>query len=328
MANPTPRTYTSSPSKNFIREQVDRPLLERLHKLRGEPLSYFGLPGADLLDIRSWEPLLGKVAAVERDLHNLNEMNDAVRRDMPGLRFVPHYGEVDQVILRNRGMEWKRGGAEYQPWAAIEHPAHRPAGWYFDVVNLDYFGPFLPEAGRQAQRRANAIRKLCDDERVDGWSRWVLLITVEANLITPEITHQMRQYLRVIQDDASAQVASTLGFLTQLVIGDEELVSTRLIHAVATSLIARSASRAQAYPRGTIFYEGSGGQPMVHLAYEFFPVEGVHLSSTSLDRLLRSPLLRVTPGTTPHLKFFGVQAPNLTDTDVRDSLAHLHTMPI
>ena len=61
------RTYGSSPEKTFIREEVDRRLLERLHQQRGEPLNYFGLPGAELLDIRCWKPYLGEVAAVERD---------------------------------------------------------------------------------------------------------------------------------------------------------------------------------------------------------------------------------------------------------------------
>ena len=133
----------------------------------------------------------------------------------------------------------------------------------------------------------------------------------------------MREYLQGIQDDASAQTVSLLEFLMQPVIGDQKLVATRLIHAVAASLIARSASYVTTLPRGTILYSGSNDQPMVHLAYEFIPADGPLPPPTPLDGLLRSPLLRVTPGSTPHLEFLSEQAPSLTDTDVRDALAHL-----
>jgi hypothetical protein len=317
------RTYGSSPGKTFIREKVDRRLLERLHQQRGEPLNYFGLPGAELLDIQCWKPYLGEVAAVERDRANLLAMDDVAKLNMTSLRFTPHHGDMDKVILNGHGWKWRRGGEPHRPLVGVSHPSHARPGWYFDVVNLDYFGPFLPDGGQGARERADAIRKLFATERVDGWNRWVLLITVEADLITPAVSTQMRQYLQGIQDDASAQTVSLLEFLMQPVMGNQELVATRLIHAVAASLIARSASYVTSLPRGTILYSGSNDQPMVHLAYEFTPADGPLPPPTPLDALLRSPLLRVTSGTTPQLEFLSEQAPDLTGTNVREALVHL-----
>ena len=315
-------TYRSSPEKGFIREEVDCRLLARLHGYRGERLNYFGLPGADLLDIQCWQHLLGEVAAVERNRRNLLDMDDAAKQHMTGLRFTPHHGDVDKVILDGFGRRWERGGESQRSLVGVSHRDHGRLGWYFDVVNLDYFGPFLPEGGQGARQRADAIRKLFATERVDGWNRWVLLITVEANLITSEINTQMREYLRGIQKDASEQTVSLLEFLMQPLIGNQGLAATRLIHAAAASLIARSAVYVTTLPRGTILYSGSNSQPMVHLAYEFIPAEGPLPPPTPLDKLLRSPLLTVA-GARHRLDLLPNQPPGLTGADIRAALDHL-----
>lgn len=323
----THTSYRSSSDKDLIREQFDLPLLEQLHAAQGHLLCYFGLPGAEMLDIRSWRHLLSEVAAVDRDIVNLRAIDETVSMQMPELRFTPHHGEVDQVILRNRGWAWDRGSEWYRPWVSRYDQEHRRNGWYFDVVNLDYFGPFLPEQGRQrARQRADALRKLFDIERLDAWGQWVLLVTVEAQLLTPRLNTQLREYLRGVQDDTSEAAAAILKFLTQPVIGNQHVTATRLIHAAAASLITRAASQANlsAFPRGTILYSGSGGQHMVHLAYEFVPAGGVLPPPTPIIRLLRSPLLTTTTRSTGlELALLAEQPPNLSQSDVRTILDFL-----
>ena len=91
--------------------------------------------------------------------------------------------------------------------------------------------------------------------RLDAWGRWVLLVTVEAQLVTQELSTQLINYLRGVQDDASEPAASIIEFLNQPgTNGDEGVSATRLIHGVSASLISRSASQANlsAFPRGTI----------------------------------------------------------------------------
>ena len=244
MARPR-RTYSSSSDKDFIRDSVDLPLLERLRLLRGDRLNYFGLPGAELQDVKSWKHLLGQVAAVERDEVNLRTMDETVSMQMPELRFTPHYGEIDRVILEDRGWRWEREGENYRPWVRISRPESGYLSWYFDVVNLDYFGSFLPPGGRNARRRADAIRKLFDTERVDSWGRWVLLVTVEAELVRSGLRTQLVNYLRGVQDDTSELGATLIGHLTQPARrGQGAAAAARLIHAVSASLIAGSASQA------------------------------------------------------------------------------------
>ena len=161
--------YSSSTDKDLIRDRVDLRLLERLHSVRGSRLNYFGLPGSELQDVKSWRHLLGEVAAVERNGDNLRAMDETVSMQMPDLRFTPHYGEIDLVILRDRGLRWMRGGEDYRPWFRISRPDTKHLSWYFDVVNLDYFGPLLPKGGQKARQRADAIRKLFDTDRINAW---------------------------------------------------------------------------------------------------------------------------------------------------------------
>ena len=329
MATPL-HTYRSSSDKDLIREKVDLPLLERLHSIRGNPLNYFGLPGADLQDIKSWRRLLGQVAAVERDEDNLRAMDETVSMEMPGLRFTPHFGEIDRVILYDRGQPWERGGESYRPWVRISRPESGHLNWYFDVVNLDYFGKLLPPRERDARRRADAIRKLFDTERVDSWGRWVLLVTVEAQLNKPSRT-QLLNYLRGVQDDTSELGASIIGFLSRSAPkGKERVAAARLIHAVSASLVAGSASQANlsAFPRGTILYRGSSGQPMVHLAYEFEPLKAPLSPPSPLVRLLKGPILTTIHDSAPELTLLDGQIPNLNQTDVREALDFLGEIEI
>ncbi len=326
------RTYRSSSDKDFIRDRVDLPLLERLHSLRGDRLNYFGLPGADLMDVKSWKHLLGQVAAVEREEVNLRAMDETVSMQMPELRFTPHYGEIDRVILQDRGWRWERGGEEYRPWVRIPRPGSRHLSWYFDVVNLDYFGAFLPIGGQKARQRADAIRKLFDTERVDSWGRWVLLVTVEAQRLSDGLRTQLVNYLRGVQDDTSEIGSTILKHLTQLPMQGQEVLSTvRLIHAVSASLVSRSASQANltAFPRGTILYRGSSGQPMVHLAYEFEPheIQDMPLPPPSpLVQLLKGPILTTGQSSGPDLALLDVHVPHLSHNDVREALDFLGNM--
>ena len=325
MAN-SRQTYRSSADKDFIRERVHLPLLRRLHRIRGERLNYFGLPGAELLDIKSWKHLLGEVAAVERAKKSLLEMAEKVSMQMPELRFTPHFGEMDIVILGDRGKSWDRGGVGYRPWVRISKPGSGELGWYFDVVNLDYFGPFLPHGNQNARRRADAIRRLFNVDRLDASGRWVLLLTVEAQLVTIELHSQLLDYLQGVKDESSDTVASLIEFLSQPAgNGSEDVTAARLIHAVSASLIAQSASQANllAFPRGTILYRGSGGQPMIHLAYEFEPMEPSLPPPSPLVQLLRGPLLETSSSTPPELMLMSRQVPDLTSAQIRSTLDFL-----
>ena len=137
--------YHSSEEKDILRVYFDLPLLRQLHHRKGEPLSYFGLPGAEALDVKAWKDCIGEVGAVERDRDNLEKLEQVLETQLPEIRFKTHFGEVDQVILANRGKNRDVGGQSYRPRAGNRYEAFiQGYVWRFDVVYLDYFGTFLP----------------------------------------------------------------------------------------------------------------------------------------------------------------------------------------
>ena len=205
--------------------------------------------------------------------------------------------------------------------------AHDATGWFFNVVNLDYYGPFLPESGGfKARSRANALRKLFESERLDARNRWVLMLTVEARKLRPDLNTEIIAYLKGIQDDANSEASEALKFLTDPTGRMRRLSNTRIIHGVTAALIhlAASNSNITAIPRGTVLYRGASNQPMVHLAYEFEPHAGSMPPPTPLLNLLNSPILTVAEdGANLAISLLGAQPPSMTEANVRNTLEFL-----
>ena len=321
--------YYSSSEKDILRDYFDLPLLRQLYQRKGQPLSYFGLPGAEASDIRAWKELIGEVGAVERDPDNLRRLEQVLDVQFPEIRFKTHYGEVDQVILGNRGKEQTVSGEPYRPPASNSYePFVRGSVWRYDVVYLDYFGTFLPpggQGGSKARQRASALTRLFDRDRVDAWQPWVLLITVEAQLYNSSARETLRSYLKESGEDASSDTYQALEFLLS---GAPTLVeeTTRLIHGATAILVADSAKPkgVMVKPRGTVLYTGANGRPMVHMAFEFCPNPRI-LSGTS-DRLslLSAPILRPeSPSGEPWVKLLPNQCPGVTRGNVGQSLDFL-----
>ena len=328
-----PSGYYSSPDKNVLRDHFDLPLLRQLYERKGEPLSYFGLPGAEALDLKAWKELIGEVGAVERDAHNLGLLAQVLDVQFPEIRFKTHFGEIDQVILRNRGWEQTVGGERYMPHAANCYEGFVDGFvWRYDVVYLDYFGPFLPSGrqGGKAKRRAIALSRLLDRDRVDAWQPWVLLITVEAELYNQSARKTLRDYLEETGADASSDTYQALEFLLSSAPTPVE-ATTRLIHGATAVLVADSAKPkgVMAKPRGTVLYSGAKGQPMVHMAFELLPNPRV-LSGTS-DRLslLSAPILCTkNPSGEPWFHLLREQCPAVTPDSVRMSLDFLEPQAV
>jgi hypothetical protein len=316
------RGYSSSDEKNIVRERFDLPLLNNLHRQINSKLQYFGLPGTDLLDIKAWRHLLSYVAAVDRVRSRLDKIEAVLETQFSDLRSCVHQGEIDLVILRNKGHRRQIGGQTHQPWVATRYVNELGKHvWDFDIINLDYFGPFLPpEAGIPGQKkdRADALRKLFDLERQDAWKPWVLLITVEAELVEENDKSILRNYLRSSQDAAEVD-SPAIDFLTQNTSNSVQ-DTLRLLHGVGAVLFSVAASYANlsVHPRGTILYEGAEQQPMIHLVYQFQPEAEVFTPPVGVTRLLRTPILRPKkPIAHPWFEMLEWQVPGITNEDVR-----------
>jgi hypothetical protein len=335
MRRATPVGYYSSPQKDAVREHFDTPLVHAMQRRKGSRLRYFGLPGRDGRDIIAWQNSIEYVAAVERDIACLEELELLLNTQFPDIRYSTHWGDLDKVILTDRGKSRTIGGQPYRPRVSTWYRREiQGAAWEFDILNLDYFGPFLPlgtgqEAavvGTRARERATALRRLFDSNRQDAWQPWVLYITVEAELVGEPDRDVLRAYLQAARGDASPEVTAALDFL---LMGADNAVeeAARLVHGAAAILFSTAASDANlcVRPRGTVTYLGARDQPMIHLTYEFDLAEAPLAGPVSRLSLLRVPILQPRhPLAAPWFELSGQQVSGLTEPEVRACLDFLN----
>lgn len=134
--------YYSSYEKNAIRQYFDLPLLEALRQKGMTDLRYFGLPGEEILDIKVWSHLINYVHAVEWKLQTLEQVEQALITQFPQINAECHLGDIDRVILADRGKSRSIGGQLKRPTVRTFW-CHKTGDWAwdFDVINLDYFEP-------------------------------------------------------------------------------------------------------------------------------------------------------------------------------------------
>ena len=313
------RGYYSSHDKDIIRRHFDLPLLHQLHRRKRHRLNYFGLPGAEALDIRTWREVLGHVVAVERDSKNLRKLEQLLDTQLPEIGHTTHWGELDDVILRNKGKGRDIGGQHHHPFVGNSYEnSIRGYVWRFDVVYLDYFGPFLPQKTKdgatRARKRSDALRHLFVKDRVDAWQQWVLLVTSEAQLRDRTTLSLIQEYLRSTRKESSTQFRGAVDFLLSNAPTSYE-EAARLIHGTAAILVSEAASNAnlKVQPRGSVLYRGAGNQHMVHLAFEFNPNRAPLGQVAGRLPLLLAPILKPKdPRGSPWVELLPEQCPGVT----------------
>jgi hypothetical protein len=151
--------FVSTKSKDLIREQYDKEIIQKEKKRKNVPLIYFGLPGWKMLDVLEWRKYLGKIIAVERErMYRHLLLNVAFSNNLDAqLQLL--VGDIDDILLKGFDEE------ETQP---IEPT--------FDLVNLDYEGGILYKDMKGEAKRLNAIKKLFERQSI-GKRDFLLLCT-------------------------------------------------------------------------------------------------------------------------------------------------------
>ena len=324
--------YRSSPDKDLVRDHFDLPLLKKFSDAKDKKLRYFGLPGADCRDIQAWREFIGEVVAVERHPRNLNDMEVFLDKYLNEIRYHTHFGDVDDVILSDHGNERKVGGQRTLPRVGNLYDSSLDRNvWGFDVVYLDYFGPFLPvlnlEYPDARRHRTYALLRLFEQERIDARESWLLLLTFEGGGYSDDDIELLSQYLQSARTDASDDTRGVLDYLLKIDGGDADRVA-KLVHGAMSILVSSAASSAklEVQPRGTLRYMGFGGQHMVHLAFQLEPVSGLLGGVVSSLPLLRAPILRaVSHNNSPRFEWAQMPCPGTTQATVRECLDFLDT---
>lgn len=324
-------TYYSSPEKDAVRSYFETPLIRHLRKRKGRRLSYFGLPGEEARDIVDWSSELEYVAAVENRPKLLRNLESVLEQRFPHIQRTTHLGDADAVIRNDVGKRRMIFGQLHQPRVSRFDKEAGEQAWHFDVVNLDYFGQFLPRVPGnakgerlKARNRTLALKQLFERNRVDAWRPWLLLITVEAEQAR-QSSEEHKTYLQECKRNASQREKSAIDFLCSE--GPTQMeTATRLIMGTAALLLSAPATAAglSAQTRGAVMYHGSDDQPMVHLAFEFAPLKGALPARVSSLDLLRTPLLEtLNPLEKPWLGLSANQVPGMTKELIQQSLSFI-----
>lgn len=316
------RIYHSSCEKNIVRTHFDLPLLRSLRGRKESGLRYFGLPGRECLDIREWRELLTDVVAVDKFADNVRAMRTVLETEFANMRTKAHLGEVDSVIIENIGDANSVAENIARNWVGNEfEDSINSYVWRFDVVNLDYFGNLLPPSNHRnsdpARRRAAALTRLFEKERLDSWQSWVMLLTVGGGRYNAGTQRLLKSYLMDAKNEASADVGEALEFILKPT-QDLRVNSAKLVHGTIANLLSGPANDAnlEICPRGTIAYLGADNLPMVHLALEFRPRSSDVVANARRLPLLRAPILRVdTSRAEPWFELMPEQCPGATTED-------------
>ena len=126
--------YYSSKEKDLVRKRYDLPLIEAAARRKDGRIRYFGLPGEEAKDLQCWGRLCEYVAAVEVFKDTLRRLEHRLNTQFGMLSHRTHLGDVDEVILRNRG-----AGPAGHVSRTFKHEFNNYI-WDFDVIYLDYFG--------------------------------------------------------------------------------------------------------------------------------------------------------------------------------------------
>lgn len=312
--------FQSSQAKDLVRDKYDLPLVQAVARRKNGPIRYFGLPGVQALDLQSWGHLCEYVAAVEVFPNEFQRLKHRLRTQFGTIAHRAHFGDVDEVILRN-------GGGK-PPSTFVSTTFLEDVGfiWDFDVVYLDYYGKFLPynRGGPVVLNRARALRHLFASDRQDAWQPWLLILTVESQLYDSRDRGQMREFLLTSKEQADEEIGSVIDFLLDDA-GSASEEAARLVHGTLGYIIAAAASNADVNisPKPTVLYRGGNNTPMLHFAYEVHPSSFLS-GSTSVLPLLRSPLLCVRDDfAEPWFRLLPSQPPGQTASGLRETLDFL-----
>ncbi len=312
--------FQSSQAKDLVRDKYDLPLVEAVARRKDGPIRYFGLPGVQALDLRSWGHLCEYVAAVEVFPDQFQRLKHQLRTQFDTIAHRAHLGDVDEVILRNGGSK--------SPSTFVSTKFCKDVGfiWDFDVVYLDYYGKFLPydRGGPVVRNRTRALRHLFASDRQNAWQPWLLILTVESRLFDSRDRGQMRQFLSISKEQADEETRTIIDYLLADA-GSASEEAARLVHGTLSYIIAVAATNSDVKisPRPTVLYLGGNNKPMLHFAYEVNPSRLLSGSNSVLP-LLRSPFLRVrNDHAEPWFQLLPSQPPGQRKSDLRATLDFL-----
>jgi hypothetical protein len=303
--------FQTSPNKDTIRLGWDLPVLRQQMSSLGRNLSYFGMTGPEMHDVRTWKEILSDWTAVEEAPSNAEKrrMADRVAERMQQTAFDSGLdgglellrGSVEDIIVDGLDVF----GAPV-PGSAGER-AHDSVFTY-DLYNLDFDGGLGYQRQTGRPKRIQALEKLF--QRQAGHS-FILLLTIN---VRDTLRTNVVSYLEGLREE--------LGEVLQWYIARQAGEYDHQLKA-AVPLFLRHHAEAARFSctfLPPIVYDGYQDARLVHFACRFEARSNVFPATSPQTRadVLALPLLCSTNG---ELNLSPVQHPDFSLPRCRQLLA-------
>ena len=260
--------FQDTENKAHIRRSWDLPILRNWQTLKGRPLSYIGLPGPDIRDLRDWKNVLGKITGVEspgttkrsRELAASAISRMQLNANIYGLSsgFQILTGDIEDVIINVLDVN------NIKPQLNDGKQAHL-ARLLYDIVNLDFDGGlgYVSRTidGKIVIKRTDALKKLF--ERQYGTS-FVFFLTIN---VRNTIKEQIKDYLIGWRDRNNGEEwQRTLDWYLKKDKSNQKYMFKAVIPSFVQALAEVNGFSALCYP--PIVYTGFEDAQMIHFAFE------------------------------------------------------------
>lgn len=136
--------FFSNPAKDTIRKRFDKPFVAKNHSRAGRALTYFGMPGPEILDVLEWGEFLDTIIAIERDEISSHLMRtNASRHEYSSRDFQILNGDINKILMDGK-----------------DSTDQEPIKSAFDIVNLDYVSGLLHKTKKHKSKVIKAIKSL------------------------------------------------------------------------------------------------------------------------------------------------------------------------
>lgn len=248
--------FETNPAKDYIREKVDKPLLEKRLKEKGsqglsteEKLRYFGLPGPYMYDITAWDDQIGFATCIEKYTNCKDIMVEtAYLSGRIGSTYVCK-NDIEEV-LKNMGQLSPQFSNSY------------------DVANFDFYGPGIYLDSNGNSPRTDAIKQFVlhqKSKRTEIGNAFLMFLTV--NLRTSDGRHadkvEKGEVSRILSN-----IKSNHSDLKDLIDGlESEAEHFRLKIAIPMLIRQCEGFDVTSYP--IYYYQGTGSVPMLHFRFMY-----------------------------------------------------------
>lgn len=264
--------FIDTPNKRVIRK-FDKKIIEKYSVQKDEKLSYFGLPGGQMLDILEWSGYLERWVAVEIDDDAYSDLNfTALEKNLAsGLKAIK--GDIDDMLLGNVDDR-------------VEFP--------FDLFNLDYSGGAIYKDKAGEARRLKAWGNLFLKQGRYKHDFLLFLTLNSREKDEGEINEVLIEIQKLLKKGGKGQIALIIEKTIRE--GKKRDKFKIYIPYLITQYAAYHKYMLRCHP--PICYTGSSNIPMMHFIFEleFKKGRASPLSPFSVEQIIKIPLYRCENG--------------------------------